>query len=127
MQHGVTGFFVECARFRRRLSIVTLAVGLVFAGGLWLARVPGVRDAIDPTRFGFEGPDQYVRRIILQQYRGSGDILSDVGPIETSSARRGGGVRVEARTGHQPQPKGQVAGPGDENVERFLRYASRFV
>lgn len=126
MTHGIAAFFAERARFERRLSTITLGVGLAAVAAFWCGRAPMVQRAIDPVRFGFEGPDQYVRRILLQQYRGTGRLLSDVGPIESANARPGGGTRTRSRTGTRPALAGQIVGPGIADEQRFLRDASRF-
>src|SRR4051812_46958939 len=68
MQHGTQEYFLERARFTRRTSLLTMAVGCVFLAAVGLAFVPPVRRALNAglMRFGFEGQDQYVRRILLE-------------------------------------------------------------
>jgi TonB family protein len=75
MVHGSQRFFLERARFERRVSLICAGVSLVvlsFEAALYL---PAVRhavaklvlgDPLHPRRFGFEGPEQYVRRITLE-------------------------------------------------------------
>ena len=72
MTHGTQSYFAERARNGRRLSLIAGTLGFVLLavlrGG---ARVPAVQQMVnDPKRFGFEGPDQFVRRITLQSLPG---------------------------------------------------------
>lgn len=68
MRHGIEGYFDEVTRFRRRLG--GLIAGTSMASLLLLA-VSGrqLMRAIteDTKRFGFEGPEQWVERIRLEQ------------------------------------------------------------
>jgi TonB family protein len=115
MVHGIAGYFIERARFARRVSLLTLGVSVL--GGLALfgtAETPPFRRAMrTSTRFGFEGPEQYVRRIDLEQARGHAATLSDVGLIELqSSASRGGANRHSRAHVGQPQPRSVRDGSG---------------
>src|SRR5262245_58170346 len=91
MDHGTAAYFAEYARFARRLTFVTVIVGAGGLGALWLGRVRPVQNAIMKitARAGFEGPDQYVRRINLEQIRGSGSALEAVGRVEQGRAAAG--------------------------------------
>ena len=75
MVHGSQRYFLERARFERRLSLLCAGVSLVvlsFETALFLPAVRRVAeerilgDPLHPRRFGFEGPEQYVRRITLE-------------------------------------------------------------
>ncbi|HVP15637.1 MAG TPA: energy transducer TonB [Terriglobales bacterium] len=79
MSHTVEEYYRERARFERRLALVVACVSLVSLGAESSCLVPFVRHSLfarfveslqngplSPKRFGFEGPEQYVRRIILE-------------------------------------------------------------
>jgi TonB family protein len=75
MVHGSQRFFHERARFERRVSLICAGVSLVLLTCETALLLPVVRRAVDerllgdprhPMHFGFEGPDQYVRRITLE-------------------------------------------------------------
>ncbi|HYM81998.1 MAG TPA: energy transducer TonB [Candidatus Limnocylindria bacterium] len=119
MVHGIAAYFAERARFARRTSLVTLAVGAAFLGMLWAGRAHPVRDALDRTaRFGFEGPDQYVRRITLQQVRGTHSDLSDVGHVAPRAARGSADARAsESRGRPATRPRLKGAGSPDAGLE----------
>jgi TonB family protein len=132
MMHGVQGFFVERRRSTQRVAV--LAAGLaalllaqLFALTLPLFRRP-VRDMVrETTRFGYEGPDQYVRRITLQQLQGSSLVLRDVGAVDVRRERAGGAVRGR-RTEHphaRPQTRAEVLGPGQSDRDMTSRAVSR--
>ena len=75
MDHGSQRYFLERARFERRLSLLCASVSLVALSFETALFLPVVRhavfvrmlgDRLHPMRFGFEGPEQYVRRITLE-------------------------------------------------------------
>jgi TonB family protein len=80
MPHGSHDYFLEVARFSRRLALVTVLVSLGVLGGETALVLPRLRAGLrtnsgsnplerlaqDLKRFGFEGRDQYVRRITLE-------------------------------------------------------------
>jgi len=113
MRHGIDAYFDEIARFERRLSLIGFSVVVVFViAGVW-ARRPEIVEALnDPKRFGFEGPDQYVNRILLEQW----------GPREQHGTRdesfapvnmhRGGGRQRSAEQGRRPAPEAKRTGRG---------------
>ncbi len=114
MEHGVAGYFLERTRFEHRVSLLTLAVGLVFLSGLELARVPPVQRTLERAvmRFGFEGPTQYVRRITLGQYRGQSEFLSQIGQVSSLPARRGGDRRPRRPDSRSVRPEFRPRLPG---------------
>jgi TonB family protein len=74
MSHGSQQYFLERARFSRRVSLLSAGVSLALLAGEALLLVPAVRQSVveqairhglDARHFGFEGPEQYVRRIVL--------------------------------------------------------------
>jgi TonB family protein len=128
MVHGITGYFLERARCARRLSLLTAALGLAGLAGLMLAYTPPVRKLVTRVaRFGYEGPDQYVRRINLMQVRGEVVTLSDVGGVRPVSTRRGGGEKRHVAREGQPVPAARFKGAGasDADADLAARLISR--
>lgn len=126
MRHGIDGYYREIARFQRRLSGVGAAVCAACLGLLAVLHQPPVRDALnDPKRFGFEGEDQYVERILLE-LRGPEEQLginsASAAPV---SLREGGDRRPPVREGTRPVPEGEKRGTGsgadDFTLEARLR------
>jgi periplasmic protein TonB len=75
MDHGSQRYFLERGRFERRLSLLCAGVSVVALSFEAVFVLPVVRHAVEehilggplhPMRFGFEGPEQYVRRITLE-------------------------------------------------------------
>ena len=71
MPYGTQEHFRERARFERRLSLTFAGVSLFLLALESAFLLPAVRDnlardRIDARRFGFEGREQYVRRITLE-------------------------------------------------------------
>ncbi|HKQ57202.1 MAG TPA: energy transducer TonB [Candidatus Eisenbacteria bacterium] len=132
MTHGVEAYFVERRRTQRRVSVLaaSLAVAIlspIVATNLPLFRRP-VRDLVDQTaRFGYEGPDQFVRRINFQQVQGTSAATREMGAIDTKHARPGGAVRGR-RTHHPnapPEVRKNVVGPGTADADMMERAVSR--
>jgi TonB family protein len=129
MTHGTQSFFAERARNGRRLSLIAATLGFVLLavlrGG---ARVPAVQKALnDPVRFGFEGREQYVRRITLTAPPGSAQTLRDLGAVLERSARRGG-RKTPASSGTkaaEPETRTRVEGPGLSPEDLLARAFSR--
>jgi TonB family protein len=75
MVHGSQRYFLERTRFERRVSLLCAGVSLVLLAFETALFLPALRHAVEeailgdplhPRRFGFEGPEQYVRRITLE-------------------------------------------------------------
>src|SRR5215831_1894795 len=121
MVHGVAGYFIERASCARRVSLLTLGLSVLGGAGLFgVSETPPFRHGPHRlnSRFGFEGPEQYVRRIDLERSRGrGGPALSNVGMIALKADNERGGAprHARARVG-QPEPRpvrdGNAAGPG---------------
>ena len=129
MTHGSQSYFAERARNGRRLSLIAATLGLVlFAALRGGARLPAVQKILnDPVRFGFEGQEQYVRRITLQAPPGRAQTLRDLGQVLERSARRGG-ARAPAPSGTkaaEPETRSNVVGPGLSPEELLARAFSR--
>lgn len=121
MRHGIDGFFHEQRANLRRLAALAPIVGLLFAASL--ALLGRNRDSSQAlvVRFGYEGVDEYVRRIRLEA----------IGPVEqvglthvnvaTREARRGGGEapaqnRSEGVRASAAPRVGEGAGMDDEDM-----------
>ena len=129
--HGVASYFLERARFARRLALVTLGVSVVFYSLLGLGLVHPVRRTLAraTARFGFEGPTEYVRHITLRQLQGTTEAISDLGPLNPVPQRRGGDTsrrRTDPRSNRaEIRPRLASLGSSRENlVERATSRAS---
>jgi TonB family protein len=130
MLHGIQAHFEERARNGRRVSLIAVALGLVFLGALSLARVPPIERTLRRTalRFGFEGPDQYVHRILLQPPPGKAQTLRNVGRVIERSSERGGSPNPRSSKSPRalPESRPRISGPGDALDELLARaYARR--
>jgi TonB family protein len=127
MVHGVTGYFLERARFERRVSLLTLVVSFGALSVLGLAHTPMAKRLLNRTvRFGYEGPDQYVRRITVLQSEGTSSRLSDLGQVSPRVERKGGASATKRRAGAgQPTPTAHVFGPGSADRDLVARSVAR--
>ena len=107
MVHGIAEYFIERGRCARRVSLLTLILGVVGFGGLMLTQIRPIRSMtrIDTARFGFEGPNQFVRRIILQSHQGPSPLLSDLGKVQPQSRGEGEGASAKGQRGGRPVVK----------------------
>ena len=125
MVHGTDSYFAERARNARRLSITAATLGLLLLGLLPLGRTPPIQKLInDPVRFGFEGPEQYVRRITLQALPGDAQNMQDLGAVREHSTRRGGSPTPAAARSSSPAPpenRLRVLGPGESEEDLLAR------
>jgi TonB family protein len=131
MAHDTQSYFAERTRNGRRLSLIAATLGLLLFAALGLSRIPPFRRVVeavnDPVRFGFEGPEQYVRRITLTAPPGRAQTLRDLGSVLERSARKGGAPTPIA-SGNQaapPAPRSRVQGPGDSPEDLLARAFSR--
>jgi TonB family protein len=132
MIHGVQGFFVERTRSARRVAVIAVGLATLLLAPLIALTLPPFRQPLrrllrHTARFGYEGPDQFVRRITLQQVQGSSRELRELGALETRRARRGGAVRAtrvdDPRA--QPETRAKTLGPGLADAEMTARAVSR--
>jgi TonB family protein len=113
MSHGSREYFLERARSDRRVSLVTAGVSLALLALQIALTLPSVRLAVerrlgrDPAelkRFGFEGREQYVQRIILET---AGPVGPDPGRptilYRSAQSRKGG--RDPARSSDDPHAR----------------------
>lgn len=130
MIHGSQEYFLERARFERRISILTLALSLTLFTALLLFSVSPLARRLNETdvleHFGFEGPERYVRRIELQA-DGGGATRQHLRAIAIPETRRGGrSGRADSRSRHAPPapPRG-LPGPGDAAADLMARALRR--
>ena len=66
LTHGIQVYFAEHAENHRRVARVLLAVSAI---GLTIVAIWGrqTSEILDPMRFGYEGPEQWVERIRLEE------------------------------------------------------------
>lgn len=135
MSHGIDGFFRERKRARARVSVLSAGVSFaVLALLIGPTLSPSLRRQVnrllpETVRFGYEGPDQYVRRIELIRSAGSDERRHDmVGRVEPVSARRGGDPSDRARKDPRGEPRTRpitTTGPGLSNMDFVSRPVSR--
>ena len=107
--------------------MMTLAVSVIVLLFLTAMSLPIMRRVrINSARFGFEGPNQYVRRITLQEYQGKSPLLSDLGRIQPRAARRGGDPAPRRHRAGRPVVRMPVRGPGDAETNLPARMGSRY-
>ncbi len=119
MHHGIDGYFREIERFQRRLSAFGAGVSVLFLLLMLVLRQPAVVAVLDdPKRFGYEGPEQYVRRILLEvqgpEDRPGDNTLS----LVPANLRAGGGEEPAAKEGTRPasRVKRRGRGPGEDEL-----------
>jgi TonB family protein len=125
MVHGIDEFYLERTRFERRVSITTISVSLLFLGSLWLATVPAVRHRLsrDVARFGFEGRDQFVQRIMLEA-AGPLNLQARRGLtlVQRQAIRGGTEIRGRSRSPHAiPVVSDHRTGPGESTEDLLTR------
>jgi len=128
MHHGTQGYFIERARFERRLAVMMIGVGLALGASIWMATVPGLRDALerrlDLKRFGFEGPDQYVRRILLENTGPSPPLTTPAITFVPRETHKGGAEPLHASRRPNARPETRrthVPGAGDSPEDLLAR------
>lgn len=130
MVHGIHEFYLERDRFERRLAITTIGVSLMLLGTLGLASLPAVRHRLplDVERFGFEGRDQFVQRIILEA-EGPLNLQARPGLTLVQQQASRGGTEIRGRS-HSPQAIPVVSdhrsGPGDSPEDLLARARAIF-
>jgi TonB family protein len=127
MVHGIDGFFAERVRFRRRVALLSLAVALGLQGLLWLMRTPPLQEVLaEPERFGFEGPEHYVRRIVLETHAGTGSSSRESPSMVELVTRKGGEPnRRRGPQGVEPARPPRDEGPGEATETLVARALAR--
>lgn len=114
MRPGLERYYEERRLYRKRTAIVTTVTSaLALLGTAFLYSNPRLSESLNANRFGFEGDEQYVRRIQLSSLgepRAQRDVAQIVQPrIQQSQTRGGGG---------DPSPAADVGTPV-QDVEPF--------
>jgi TonB family protein len=130
MNHGSTGYFVECLRFERRLSAITCALAALFLAPLLLSYAPMFRERAERMRenlrFGVAGDQaRYVRRIRIEAAPGPDAPLRDLGKVRSQVSRKGGNPEPRAKTDDEkakPEFRPRIEGTG-ESFENLLARA----
>jgi TonB family protein len=103
MSHGIDHYHQERRLFERRVSLfmgsTALAVSLLALLVVVVRTAPWFeRWRTDTARWGFEGPNQYVRRIVLEQMEGGATPIDLIGPVTIRvRSEKGGGEAVVKR------------------------------
>jgi TonB family protein len=132
MTHGVEGYFIERARSTRRVAVLAFGLAILLSTPLIALTFPPFQHPMREflrrtTRFGYEGPDQFVRRITLQQLSGVHPVMREMGAVDTRQERPGGAVRAR-RTENpraQPETRPNTIGPGLTDADMTQRAVSR--
>ena len=120
MSHGSQQYFLERARFERRVALLCAGVSLLMLALQTALILPAVRHAVaerilrgplGPRRFGFEGPDQYVRRIILESSGPPGPVPGRP-TIAYLSAQTLKGGRAQSKSSDDPHARPDARRPG---------------
>lgn len=124
MDHGIDAYFTELARFRRRLASITVVVSLWALVILLALRQPAIRDLMpDPMRFGFEGQEQFVRRILLEDIGQRETVGMTAVRVITEKSQRGGSTTRPRRTDPHgmPEPHRKIQGVGESDLDLLAR------
>jgi TonB family protein len=132
MMHGVVAYFIERRRATRRVAIIAVSVAAAGLVPLYAVTLPlfqrPMREMIRQTaRFGYEGPEQFMRRITLEQHPGNNIVTREMGAIDTRHSRTGGALRARRVTDRRapPEVRPNVVGPGTSDEDMLARAVSR--
>lgn len=121
MRHGIDAYFDEISRFQRRLAAFGGCVSVLVLLAMAVLQRPEVAKALsDPKRFGYEGPDQYVERILLELRGSEEQIGANVMNVAPVSRRAGGGKKKPTDVGLKPAPTGPKVGESSGADEMTL-------
>jgi TonB family protein len=127
LTHGIEIFFTELAANRRRVATVLVAVSVGFGTLLVAAGRLATSNMIErPMRFGFEGPEQWVERIRLEELaaRESPGLYAIT---YLTAASKKGGRKPNARSSH-PQAEAQLrTAPGEGDADDDLLARARML
>ena len=111
MRHGIDAYFDEISRFQRRLAAFGVSVSVIVLLAMFILQQPAVVETMDdPKRFGYEGQEQYVERILLEMRGPEEQLGSNMVNLAPVSRRKGGGQRKTSDEGLKPAPTSQVKG-----------------
>ena len=117
MIHGVQFYFRELRNSGRRIAATTLALHAAALALILATQLPGVRDHLrvpdrPVVRFGYEGTDRFVERVILASQSGYRAPLLDVGKVDVRPARKGGAGLQPSDRQQPSRPRRNSATPG---------------
>lgn len=125
MRHGINPYFEELARSKQRFALACGLVGILAVTGLLALRGRGVRDALEEARrFGFEGPEQWVERIRLEELGREERAGTTTYELVYEEAQRGGEAAKRSpaqREGTTPRSSSPALGPGDRDQDLLAR------
>lgn len=127
MQHGSDHYFRVTRASRRRVSLLSMAVGVSGLVLLWIPSLPPVSRFLrdnDIVRFGFEGPDRYVPVVHLEAVQGDNEPLVNVGGVRPIASRRGGGPEPKPSSrpkSEAPSRRSNLRGPGEDDHDLMAR------
>jgi TonB family protein len=137
MLHGSEDYFRERARFERRLSLIVSGVSLTVLAFHAALLLPTVRRTVaervlkgplGPRRFGFEGPEQYVQRIVLEAYGPPGPSPGHPTILYRSTqAVKGGRTATAPSEDPHALPDTRRAGSGPGNSTEDLVAQARII
>jgi TonB family protein len=137
MDHGSQRYFLERARFERRLSSLVAAVSLAALALQGALLIPAVRravtepllgDLMHPRRFGYEGPEQYVARILLETSGPPGPVPGRTTiVIPSMQALKGGREQGASSDDPHARPDTRHAGSGAGNSTMDLMTMARVI
>ena len=127
LTHGIDSYFREYFANRRRVATVLLVVSaLLSALVVTMGRRAAESDLLDPRRFGFEGPKQWVDRIRLEELAAREAPGLYTITYLTAESRRGGKRPVKRAAQAEPRPM-QEQPPGTGDAERDLLAKARML
>ena len=125
MPHGIDAYFSELRSAERRFAV---AAGLAAAASLLVMLAMRGRMAHDmfdeAQRFGFEGPDQWVERIRLEELGAEDRAGTTTFELVFEEKTLGGGKAKPApvkQAGVVPQSSTRAEGPGDADRDLLAR------
>jgi TonB family protein len=123
MIHGVEFYFHELRSSGRRIVLGTLVLHVLAVAAILATQIPAVRSRLKPpdrpiVRFGYEGADRFVERVILASQSGYRAPLVDIGKVDVRPTRRGGAGLTPADRAERSRPSrnSTAPGPGDDEI-----------
>ncbi len=132
MHYGIESHFRERRSALRRVALLALSLDALLLVVFVALTNPEVRRWIRPAtrpivRFGYEGPDRYVRRIQLTTEERNQLPMVDLGNVQAVPSRRGGGGLTPERDGprtHVGRVNGAV-GAGEDEITQLAKARAR--
>jgi len=130
MEHGTHGYFIERSRCARRVIAIAVVVAMVGIAALsylpMLTSTTATEQLFRETkilRFGYEGPEQYVRRIELKAAPGIVSDKEGLQAVYVPQSRKGGSPATRRTDSPNAPPAMRPPRPleGDSDVDRAAR------